>query len=731
MASNVYQIPLDDEIFGDNFAGGGGASVGIEMALDQPIHFAVNHDHKALGMHSMNHPLTRHYVEDVYAVDIQKATGGRPIKGMWFSPDCKHHSKARGQKPVNKNIRGLAWVTMRYTSLPDWQKPRVIFLENVEELQHWGGLIAKRCPKTGRVLKKCGTVADKGEHVTLHDQQLIPDPKKRGTIFRAFIRQLESQGYVVEWREIRASDLGAPTIRKRLYLIARCDGEPIVWRKATHAKNPKRGSGLKPFKTAADCIDFTIECPSIFDRKKPLADKTHQRIAKGMDKFVLNNANPFVVSTPQAMTPFITEHANGSNQRNFSADESLRTQCAEVKGGHFAVVIPSLIQVGYGEREGQAPRALDLKNPLGTVVAGGRKHALMTPILVGAGGSEYAGKPKSPKDPINTIKTDNHNALSVAFIAQHNTAKHGVNPGRSAAESISTITTTGAQQGVVTAHLMKFRFDSAGDDLTNPLPTITAGSYIKRPGGAGHAMGICSAYLQRHFGTSIGSKADEPIGAITTKNKTSLCTAFVTKMRGENIGHEMQEPAHTVSAGGTHHAVSAPFLVKYYGNEKEGHGMTDPTGAVTTKDRFGYVSADTRTQPLTEAQMDRARQVADMMRKYGAWDDREFVTLEMQGQTWIIVDIGMRMLTPRELARAQGFPDDYVIEYAMVGRRDENGVVVMERVALTKTEQVRMIGNSVCPPVAKALVEDNLPKSAILKPRNFIRKQAKPWKMAA
>lgn len=530
-------IGLDHEIIVDNFAGGGGASLGIELAVKRPVDVAVNHDREAIAMHKANHPQTKHYCEDVFSVDPVKATGGKPVGLAWFSPDCTYHSKARGGKPFRdrnkaRRRRGLAWVVIKWAKLV---KPRVIMLENVEEFQDWGPL------------QEDGT----------------PCPIRKGLTFRRWKKQLENLGYKVECRELRACDYGAPTIRKRLFVIARRDGLPIVWPEPTH------GNGLKPYRTAAECIDWSLTCPSIFERKKPLAEATMRRIAKGMFRYVINAKEPFIVTCNHGkpgfrgqgihepmktitasrdahglVMPFITEHANASTQRNMPADEPLRTQCAQVKGGHFALVAPTLIQTGYGERPGQSPRVPGLDKPLGTVVAGGQKHALVS-----------------------------------AFLAQHNTGMVG----HDARKPLSTITSRGTQQQLVAAHMINLKGSdrrmSAADD---PAPTVTAGGY--------------------HIG----------------------------EVRA--------------------------FLIKYYGTDQDPR-LREPLHTVTTKERFGLVT--------------------------------------VHGEDYIIADIGMRMLQPRELYRAQGFPDTYQIDAMVNGK------------PLTKTAQVRMCGNSVSPVVATALVRAN------------------------
>jgi DNA (cytosine-5)-methyltransferase 1 len=506
-------LDLHQEIIVDNFAGGGGASTGIELALGRRVDVAINHDPEAIAMHSANHPETEHHCESVWDIDPRTVKPGRPIGLLWLSPDCKHFSKAKGGKPVEKGIRGLAWVALRWAAI---RQPRVIMLENVEEFVTWGPLV-------------------EGE-----DGKMRPCPKRKGREFNAFRNALQRHGYQVEHKELRACDYGAPTIRKRLFLIARRDGQPITWPAATHG-DPKseavKAGKLKPWRTAAECIDWTLPTPSIFERARPLADATCRRIAKGIMRYVVNAANPFIV---------------------------------------------------------------------------------------------------------------------------------------------------------------KYRFDSAGSDINAPMPTITAGSFIKRPAGAGHALGLCvpvltehanassprcmpadeplrticaqtkgghhalvAAFLAKHYTGVVGADLRDPAPTVTSVDHNSLVTSNLIKLRGGgNIGQATDEPLRTVSAGGTHFAEVRAFLVKYYGTDQDPR-LEEPLHTVTTKDRYGLVT--------------------------------------VSGQEYEIADIGLRMLAPRELFRAQGFPEDYII-----GDNPAQGL------ALTKTAQVRMCGNSVCPPLATALVASNL-----------------------
>lgn len=585
MTATTYRIhPQPSFNFGglviDNFAGGGGASTGIEMALGRPVDIAINHDPEAIAMHEINHPHTKHYCESVWEVDPREITGGRPVDLCWFSPDCKHFSKAKGGKPVKKEIRGLAWVAIRYAATV---RPRVIMLENVEEFVTWGPLAEGR-----------------------------PCPKNKGRTFKSFVNALRRHGYQVEWRELRANQFGAATIRKRLFLIARCDGLPIVWPEPTHLPigSPEvKAKQAKPQRLAADIIDWSLPCPSIFTRKKPLAEATLRRIARGIQRYVIDAAEPFLVKVNHGydyfrgqpldeplqtitsklgtglvvptLAPFITEHANASTQRNMPVEAPLRTICAQVKGGHFAVVAPTLVQLGYGERPGQAPRAPGLDKPLGTVVAGGGKHGLVAAFLAKHYGGNYTGPGASLDEPAPTVTTVDHNALVLA-------------------------------------------------------------------------------HIQRDFGASVGHAADEPLGTVTAGGggKSALVASSLIKLRGTSRdGQPATEPLHTVTASGNHLGEVRAFLLKYY-EHGTGQSLTEPLHTITTKHRLGLVM--------------------------------------VKGEPYQIVDIGMRMLEPHELYAAQGFPANYIHDRTIGGKR------------LSKAAQVRMCGNSVCPPVAAALVRANL-----------------------
>jgi DNA (cytosine-5)-methyltransferase 1 len=449
-----------DEIIVDSFAGGGGASLGIEQALGRAPDIAINHDKEAISMHRMNHPGTQHYIEDVWKVNPRKVTAGKRVALMWLSPDCKHFSKAKGGKPRNKKIRALAWIAVYWAkSLPKSRRPRVIVLENVEEFQDWGPLL------------------ESGQ----------PCPERKGKTFRKFVRQLQRLGYVVQWQQLVAADYGSPTSRRRLFLVARCDGEPIVWPDASH------GKGRQPYRTAAECISWEVPCPSIFKRAKPLAANTERRIARGIEKFV-------------KVDPFIVPVMHGGDARVYSIREPLRTITAAHRG-EFALVAPSmiaidnqsektgaawsakeplrtitvenrhaltaatLIQTGYGEREGQSPRVPGLHKPLGTVVGGGVKHAVVGAFLAKHfGGHETPGSPL--RNPMDTVTARDHHALVASSLVKlRGTCNHG----QRVTEPLATISAQGNHFAEVRAFLMKYHRDGGQHaSLKEPMPTVVA-----------------------------------------------------------------------------------------------------------------------------------------------------------------------------------------------------------------------------------------------------------------
>ncbi|WNL63671.1 C-5 cytosine-specific DNA methylase family protein [Aeromonas phage ST4] len=367
-----FNLDFAGEIRVDLFAGGGGASTGTEMGTNLPVDIAINHDENAISMHTANHPHAEHYISDVYEVDPISACRGRPVGHLHASPDCTHHSQAAGGQPRKKAIRSLSWVVHKWAGKV---KPRLITLENVEQILNWSPLVAKRCKITGRVVKLDGTVAEPGEIVPIGQQFLVPNKRKKGHNWEHFIQGLRGMGYAVQWRVIAACEFGAPTTRERLFLIARCDGQPIVWPEPTHAKLTKKQASQmfrQAWKTAADCIDWSDLGKSIFNRPRPLADATMKRIARGIQKFVIDAEKPFIVP---GVSGFITECANASNQRNMPADEPLRTICATVKGGHFGLVTANMLQL-----RGNCD-ARSAEEPLRTISAGGEHHGIVTAFM--------------------------------------------------------------------------------------------------------------------------------------------------------------------------------------------------------------------------------------------------------------------------------------------------------------------------------------------------------------
>ena len=391
------------EIIVDNFAGGGGASTGIEMAVGRSVDIAINHDPAAIAMHRANHPTTEHYCENVWEIDPVKACRGRKVALAWFSPDCKHFSKAKGGKPVEKSIRGLAWVAVRWARTV---KPRIIMLENVEEFQTWGPLLPNN----------------------------KPNPQKKGQTFRHFVRALKRYGYEVDWRELRACDYGAPTIRKRFFLIARCDGKPIKWPEATHgspdSEEVKTGK-LRPWRTAAEIIDWSIECKSIFEREKPLCENTMRRIARGLKRFVIDNPKPFIVPKENKL------------------------------------ITPTLIQY-HQEQSGKEVRGQSVEKPMMTMDASNR-YGLVTAFISKYFAGGYKGAGAEVKEPLPTITGTDHNAVVMPYLMQ----MYGASTGSPVTKPLATITSQGQHIAEVEAFLLKYYGHEGEQDLFEPLHTIT------------------------------------------------------------------------------------------------------------------------------------------------------------------------------------------------------------------------------------------------------------------
>lgn len=548
---------INGELTVDNFAGGGGASTGIEMATGISVDIAINHDPEAIRMHKANHPSTKHYCESVWDVDPVKVCGGHPVALAWFSPDCKHFSKAKGGKPKDKNIRGLAWVALRWAGTV---RPRVIILENVEEFKTWGPL-------------------NRGHR---------PIKAKQGVTFRKFLSQLETLGYQVEYRELIAADYGTPTMRKRFFLIARCDGRPITWPEPTHAPadSPLVAAGTRlPYLGAYTQIDFSLPCPSIFDtaeeiREKygiravrPLAPKTLERIARGLKKFVLDAPNPFIIQ------------CNHGGERK---QQDIREPMPTITGRHgFGLVEPFLVQIG--QTGFTDDRSKDIRAPLPTIVSK-NEHCLIAPTLI-----QY--------------------------------------------------------------HSEKSEKETRGQQATKPIMTVDGSN----------RYGMIAAFIQKYYAGETRSDASDvkkPLHTVTARNGHSLCAATLIQMNNHCEGRDIKEPIPTITSGGGHFGEVRAFLIKYYG-QGTGQDIKDPLDTVTAQDRFGLVT--------------------------------------IAGIEYQIIDIGLRMLEPRELYGCNGVPEDYIID------RDCDGNII------TRTEQVHKCGNMVCPPIAAALVRANLPELCIAK----------------
>lgn len=498
-----YQLNYANKISVDLFAGGGGASIGTEMATGMPVDIAVNHNDDAISMHRVNHPHTRHFTCDVYEVKPHQVTQGRGVSHLHASPDCTHHSQAAGGQPRSKSSRSLSWVICMWAGQA---KPDLITMENVKQIRNWGPLIAKRCKATGRVIKLDRTIAAPGERVPVDQQFLVPDPKRKSKTWRRFIQHLKGLGYTVDHKLLAACDYGAATSRERLFLVARCDGHPINWPTPTHAKKPTRGQ--KKQDVAANHIDFATPCPSIFERKNPLADATMRRIAKGIKKFVLDDASPFIVPI-----------ANWSNDVVQSTAEPLRTITAHPTGGSFAVVAPTLVKF-RADHIGQR-----IDTPLPSITAGGNcKRPAGAPHALG---------------------------MSCAYLAQMN-GGFNTTPGHSANKPLTTITNTGSQQQLVSANLIQLRKNCDARALTEPLRTLTAS-------GNHHALMECTlsqdvieekalkvaAFLMTYYGSGENiSSLNDPLRTITTKDRLALVTVHLkgTPYVIVDIGLRMLQP---------------------------------------------------------------------------------------------------------------------------------------------------------------------------------------------
>lgn len=582
------QISIFEPMIVDNFAGGGGASTGIEMATGHPVDIAINHDESAILMHQRNHPFTRHYQDDVWIIDPVRVTGGRPVHIAWFSPDCKHFSRAKGAALCDKKIRGLAWVAVKWAGLVH---PDIIMLENVPEFVTWGPV------RKGKPVKS-----------------------KSGQTFARWKQQLKDLGYVIEHRELCAADYGAPTIRTRFVLIARRDGKPIVWPAPTHgprnSKEVKEGK-LKPWRSAAEIIDWSLPCYSIFQSKeeiaeeygvkvvRPLRPNTLRRIARGIDKFVLNCAEPFIMcnntqNRPHGMSEPVPTVTTGN--RNFVVD---------------AKISPFIAQQKFNN----APQ--DISNPLTTVTSVG-SHEVITP-----------------------------------FLAQYHSEQNGREVrGQGVDKPVMTVDASN-RYGVVAPMLTEYYGNGNPLDVTEPLHTVTTKD----------REGIAAVYIDKYFAgnyTGCGSDASDPLGTVTTRDRNAVTLAHLAHFNGMDKGQDCRSPLMTITAQGGHFAEIRTVAVKY-------DGKTD----------LGYWP---QVRELLNECTDR---------KIG---EDEILLLHIGDAWYFIRDICLRMLSPRELYNAMGFPPDYIIDRDVQGKK------------ISRSDQIARCGNAVCPPMAAAVVRANCPE---------------------
>lgn len=621
MLDRKAQIDIFDEIIVDNFAGGGGASTGIELASGRTVAIAINHDPDAILMHKTNHPYTEHLQASVWDVDPVAVCRGRPVGLAWFSPDCKHFSKAKGAALVDRNIRGLAWIVLRWAALV---RPRVIMLENVEEFQTWGPV------RKGKPVKS-----------------------KAGQTFRKWKQQLEDLGYVIEHQELVAADYGAPTTRKRFVLVARCDGKPIVWPERTHAprdsEEVKSGKCL-PWRSAAEIIDWSVPGYSIFDSKqeimerygvkvvRPLADNTMRRVIRGVDKFTIRSGKPFIIQQK-----FDNQAQNISRPITTVTAVGAHELCQPV-------IAPFAVECNHGG-DGHTRNAEDPVNTLTGKYTGGLCESVMIPYTFSnTGGSTGA----DAGEPVHTIRTGGGGQIaSAANLIQYHTEQTENVRAAGLGAPINTVDASN-RYGLTCANLVEYYGNGNPLDLSEPMHTVTAHD----------REALVSAHIQKYFGGVVGESAKEPLPTVTTVDHNAVCAAHVAEFKGQDIGQSVTAPLRTITASSGEFAECRTVLVKAGGSL--GHW---PEIRKLLNQHCGY-----------------------------HLEDDEVILLIIQGIAYYIADITLRMLTPRELYNAMGFPPDYVIDRDYTGR------------SYGKSKQVARCGNAVCPPMAEAMVRANLPE---------------------
>ncbi len=563
--SNFFN--LDNRMTVVLFAGMGGGCDGLEEAGFH-VHLAINHDPIAVAVHQKRHPHTKHLRCDVFEVCPREATKGRGVRVLHASPDCTHFSVAKGGKPVSKRRRSLAWVVCRWAGTV---RPETITLENVKEIQTWGPLIAKRCEKTGRVMKLDKTVAAKGERVPIEQQWLIPDPRHKGRIWKAWLKHMHGLGYSYDGRVLNCADFGIHTIRTRYFGVAQADGSPIVWPERTHApRKMAKKLGLKPWLGVHEVIDWLFPVKSIFGRAKELADATKRRTARGVMRYVINAARPFIVpithsghdrvhSVDEPLRTITTAHRGElsvavphfgvmRNSRNpmYGAEDPAHAFTAG--GANHALVsaamAPFVVDTAHGEGQGRGVSEWSVEEPARTIAASPGKGIVAVSLQRQFG--ESIGADIEEPAPVFTPNGQGKSALVAAFMAQHNDGPKAGDNVRSVEDPASTITTSGSQQGVVAAHMLALRgTNKNGRDARDPAATITAGGNH-----AGLVLGFLHAYYSGNGGYE--QTLDDPLGALTQKARHGLVTV---KVKGAeyvltDIGMRMLEPEEGAAAHG-------------------------------------------------------------------------------------------------------------------------------------------------------------------------------------
>lgn len=591
---NPAQISMTDEIIVDLFAGGGGASTGIEIATQRVVNIAVNHNKSAILLHQTNHPWTEHYQEDVWKVDPKTVCKGRPVGLLWASPDCRHFSKAKGAALVDRKIRGLAWVILRWAGEV---RPRVILMENVEEFVTWSPV-------------------RKGK----------PRKKLSGKTFQQFLKQFRDLGYDVEYRDLIAADYGAPTSRKRFVLIARCDGKPIAWPERTHAPadSPEVKSGkCKPWRSAAEIIDWSLPMYSIFDSKeeikrkygvnavRPLADNTMRRIIFGTDKYTIKSEKPFF-----------------------------------------------LIPTGYGERDGQAPRTHDPDKPLSTVVSTVKQNLAAPIVAPFIHQGKFQNAPQSAEKPLTTITSVGSHELAAANLVCYHADENGKARVNGLDGLLPTIDSSN-RFGLTAAYLTEYYGNGNALPLNEPMRTVTSHD----------REGVLACHLDKYFGggySGCGNDLNDPLTTITHEPRHSMVAAHIAEFKGKDKGQGVWNPLRTITASAGEFGAVKTLIEQYDG----------------TRD-LGYWP-----------------EIRKLLNKYCGYKlaENEVLLLIVGGVPYYIRDILLRMLAPRELYNAMGFPVDYIIDRDYTGNEYK------------KVSQVARCGNAVCPPMAEAVVRANLPE---------------------